>query len=210
MSYIHNRYNKQYKKVFSNPLFLENLLKSFVHEGFIHHLDFSTLKKVNISEIIEKSIPDKFIPEFSYYSVIINSYDKRKLFKIKNAVSAIFLMENSSMEEYDDAYTKLVDLIRESSENEIETFIYWINNFFLFQGIKIPKLNYKDIKDPMEVIGMMTTANERYKQRLLKEGREEERMKFAKRLLEAGSDIQFVSKMTKLSITEIKEHLATK
>lgn len=43
--------DRQYKAVFSDPVFIQKLLESFVNERFIERLDFSTLKRMNNSYI---------------------------------------------------------------------------------------------------------------------------------------------------------------
>jgi predicted transposase/invertase (TIGR01784 family) len=47
-------HDARYKRFFSNPILLRELLESFVHEGFIHDLDFSTLKRVDKSYVTEE------------------------------------------------------------------------------------------------------------------------------------------------------------
>jgi predicted transposase/invertase (TIGR01784 family) len=44
---MHKDHDSQYKELFSNPTLISELLRSFVHEEFVMHLDFSTLKKLN-------------------------------------------------------------------------------------------------------------------------------------------------------------------
>ena len=50
---MHDINDRQYKYVFSHPIFVEKLLKSFIHEDFIKDLDFSSLDKVNKSFVDE-------------------------------------------------------------------------------------------------------------------------------------------------------------
>jgi uncharacterized protein YlbG (UPF0298 family) len=44
-----NEHDLRYKKLFSHPKFVEELLTSFIKEDFISQLDFSTLEQVNKS-----------------------------------------------------------------------------------------------------------------------------------------------------------------
>jgi predicted transposase/invertase (TIGR01784 family) len=44
-------YDKAYKSLFSHPQMVEGLLKDFVQESWVEHLDFSTLEKVSSSYI---------------------------------------------------------------------------------------------------------------------------------------------------------------
>ena len=49
-----NDNDKRYKKIFSNPFVVEELLLYFVHEGFVKDLDFSTLERLDKSFVTEK------------------------------------------------------------------------------------------------------------------------------------------------------------
>ncbi|OHD10051.1 MAG: hypothetical protein A2086_12150 [Spirochaetes bacterium GWD1_27_9] len=46
--------DKRYKKIFSHPLVVEELLLYFVHEDFVKDLDFSTLERLDKSFVTEK------------------------------------------------------------------------------------------------------------------------------------------------------------
>lgn len=60
-----------------------------------------------IEEMIEPTIPDRFVPRLSYYPVIINAIPKGRLERIKNAVSAVFYVENSDPETLSDEWEGL-------------------------------------------------------------------------------------------------------
>jgi len=179
-------HDKWYTRIFSDPRIVEDLLKSFVHEDFIHDVDFKTLKKLSTKfiklsdeyrhsdviyevktkgqtayiylflefqstvdrfmplrlgrylfefyedirertgdkylhpafpimiysgderwtaptsfrELLHPSeIPEKYLPEFRYFKIAVNEIPKRELVKIRNAVAAVFYVENSSPEE---------------------------------------------------------------------------------------------------------------
>ena len=46
-----NKHDKRYKKLFSHPILLQELLEHFVDENFIKDLDFSTLERLDKSFI---------------------------------------------------------------------------------------------------------------------------------------------------------------
>jgi hypothetical protein len=48
------RHDVRYKRFFSNPILLRQLLQSFVPEDFVHDLDFSTLQRVDKSSVTEE------------------------------------------------------------------------------------------------------------------------------------------------------------
>jgi predicted transposase/invertase (TIGR01784 family) len=49
-----NNHDARYKRFFSNPTLLRELLESFVPEDFVHGLDFSTLKRIDKSFVTEE------------------------------------------------------------------------------------------------------------------------------------------------------------
>jgi len=49
MSKEGNVHDLRYKKLFTHPVFIKELLESFVKEDFIHKLDFSTIEQINKS-----------------------------------------------------------------------------------------------------------------------------------------------------------------
>ncbi len=53
---MRKKHDERYKKVFSDPIFVERLLTSFVHEDFINDLDFSSLTKIDKSFIDDNMV----------------------------------------------------------------------------------------------------------------------------------------------------------
>ena len=58
------------------------------------------------------AIPKQYLPEFRYFKIAINEIPKRELVKIRNAVSAVFYIENSSTAEIAKNRKELVSLLR--------------------------------------------------------------------------------------------------
>ena len=179
-----DEHDLRYKKLFSHPKLVEELITSFVNEDFVHNIDFSTLEQVNksfvtaaytkkesdiiykvkingehevfiylllefqstvdkymalrmlryicelyefilqergnkrfkklpavlplmlyngddkwtaatsITNLIEDSLPVKYLPQLNYIKIAENEYSDHDLFNIRNAVSALFYTEN--------------------------------------------------------------------------------------------------------------------
>lgn len=104
-SYEKNRKSNLYPSVF--PLLIYNGKQKWTSE-------------VNISKLFDRSIPNKFIPTFEYYPIIINSIPRTELLKIHNAVSALFYIENTESWEYDGGSV---------SPYETAIFSEWFNSF---------------------------------------------------------------------------------
>jgi hypothetical protein len=54
---------------------------------------------ISLKELVEPPLPGNYVPEFHYYKIAENEFSKRELVSIRNAVSALFWVENSSIEE---------------------------------------------------------------------------------------------------------------
>jgi predicted transposase/invertase (TIGR01784 family) len=76
-----------------------------------------------LSILIENSIPEKYIPKFSYYKIAENEFSKDFLKSLKNAVAALFYSENCSGSELQHEIDSIVDLIKTERPDEIKFFI---------------------------------------------------------------------------------------
>ena len=41
---------------------------------------------------LDSSVPKEFLPEFRYYKIAINEITKRDILRVRNAVSAVFIL----------------------------------------------------------------------------------------------------------------------
>ena len=296
-----NKHDKRYKKLFSNPLLVEELLTSFVKEDFVHELDYSTLERLdksfvtdefkekesdmiykvnfkgediyiflliefqstvdrfmsvrilryicefyeflsqkeklsqlpavfpillyngdpkwtapyNINELIDSNISSEFIPDFRYYPIIENEISEETLLSIKNAVSAIFYIENSTPEAIKEHFEKVVTLIEKEKPEIIKLFKLWINNLF---GYKENIIN--DEIDKLEVNkDMFATALRKHDEIVATkfrtegktegrtegrvEGRVEGKYEMVMNMFDERLDISLISKVSGLSKEEI-------
>jgi predicted transposase/invertase (TIGR01784 family) len=243
-------HDSQYKELFSNPTLISELLRSFVHEEFVMHLDFSTLKKLNAhfvtgkfrkreadliyqinfkgnpvyiylllefqstvdkfmslrlleyivqfykdllkvekrdllppvfpvvlysgdntwtapvqfqKLIIPTSVPKKYLPDFQYYKIAVNEIPTERLYQIKNAVSAIFYVENSNPDDLAKNIQKLVDLIKAENFEVLNVFSEWLEQFH--DSNSMTKTVSK-IRKLTEVSTMYATALKEYGEKL--------------------------------------------
>ncbi|MCP4978799.1 MAG: hypothetical protein GY931_21855, partial [Maribacter sp.] len=69
---------------------------------------------VKTHKIIESELIDEaFIPNFSYFKIVENEFDEESLKEIKNAISAIFLIENTDFVQIKDKFEIIASLINE-------------------------------------------------------------------------------------------------
>lgn len=304
MAFQHDR---RYKRIFSQPYFIQKLLESFVNEEFIKELDFSSLKRLEksfinddfqekesdlifsinykrekiylflliefqstvdkmmpirflryitefyesnrrllnegrfpavfplllysgdpkwtteyeINRLIKQSIPAKYIPNFQYYAVCENEIPKKSLVRIKNAVSAIFYVENSSPEELQLEIDNLFEIIRDEELAVKQEFVEWFDNYLSgLNEIADKKTVTRKIEDFMEAKTMFATKLKEYEEKLLEQGRaegiaegiaegqrkgiEEGLLESARKLKNNGMPNEEISRILEISIEEIK------
>ena len=297
IAFMANQHDTRYKKLFKNPLLVEELLTSFVDEDFIKDLDFSTLKKLdksfvsdafrnkesdmiyqvkfkddliyiflllefqssvdkkmslrmlryicefyeelefkgekfpamfpvllyngdskwtaetNIKNIIEDTLPKEFIPNFSYYKIAENEFSPETLYKIKNTVSAIFLIENiGNIENLRNEIRNIISLIKDEKPEIIQLFRRWTNNLLGFYD----KTINREITTIEEETEMFATVLEKHDKKLFLKGREEGieegiekgiekgMRNVAIKLLKKGESPENISDITGLSVKEIE------
>lgn len=163
----------------------------------------------NIKDVIETTIPAKYIPNFEYYPILINEINKNTLLSIHNSVSAIFYMENTESEEYHKALDDLVTVIRESTIIGAKVFEAWFNNLLFNKGIELSDAELQKINKTEEVLPMLAASLERYEEKLVKQGLEQGlekgKKEIAINLLKEGADLNFTSKITGLTIEKLKK-----
>ncbi len=289
-----HQHDRRYKKLFSHPVLLRELLESFVKEDFVSDLDFSTLERLdksfvtdrfrekesdliykinfrgeevyiylliefqstverfmalrilryicefyeflvqqkvkklppvfplllyngdkkwtvkqNIRELINHVIPDKYIPDFSYYPVVENEISKKTLLKIENAVSAIFYVENSSIEETRENILEIVKLMMTESPEVLTLFKNWLNDLLGHQDYTI----IESITEIEETHEMFATALKKHDDELRREseqegfqkGLREGKLETAKALLKEKMSVDKIADITGLSAGEIRK-----
>jgi hypothetical protein len=113
--------------------------------------------------IIPTSVPKKYLPDFQYYKIAVNEIPTERLYQIKNAVSAIFYVENSSPEELTKNIKKLVELIKAENFEVLKVFSEWFEQFHDTNG---ETKSISKIRRLTEVTSMYATALENYGKKL--------------------------------------------
>ncbi len=304
------KHDKLYKKLFSNPKLVEELLTSFVNEDFVKKLDFSTLVQLdksfvtdefiekesdifykinyqneeiylflliefqstvdkfmalrilryelefydfyiksqiekkqsidklpplfpillyngndtwtaptNIKDLIKSDIPAQYIPDFSYFKVIENTFSREHLLNIKNALSAVFFVENSNPEDLKFEIDNLISLIEKESPEIINIFRNWFR--YLLDFNESDNKVIEKLDEIKEVKTMFTATLETYAEKLRNEGIErgiergiekgiergikKGKLEDARNLKNLGVSSAIISKATGLSAEEIEK-----
>lgn len=164
----------------------------------------------NIKDIIIPSIDKQYIPNFRYYKIIENEIPKKTLLKIGNALSAVFYVENCSMEEIKSSINELTSILEKEQPELVSLFKDWFNNMLETAGVNsdeagetVGKLNRL-----LEVGTMFTTAikehAEKHEQIGLKKGRKEEKIENTVKMIKLGMATELISEVTGLSAAEIE------
>jgi predicted transposase/invertase (TIGR01784 family) len=184
--------NNRFKKLPSVfPLMLYNGEKRWTaHEEF--------------NNLIESSIPDRYIPHFRYYKIAENEFSKEFLKKMKNSVSALFYTENCSGEELQKEIDTVVELLKTEKPEEITLFINWFKYMFEDKQELV-----EEIKELSEVKSMLRTSIKKYGKKLVQEGFQEGKLEgkleTAANLIKEKMSLKKISEITGLPEKEIKK-----
>jgi len=144
--------------------FYRDLLKTYkldflprVFPILLYNGDARWTAPVSFRDLLSRQggIPEKYLPDFTYYKIAVNEIPKRTLVKIRNAVSAIFLVENSRPEELVGTIQTLAQLLKRETPEVIELFTDW---FLESQDLAVIEEHARTINDLMEVTSMWSTA----------------------------------------------------
>jgi predicted transposase/invertase (TIGR01784 family) len=161
----------------------------------------------NIQDLIEGTIPSRYIPSFEYYPVIENKISDRVLKKIKGTVAAIIYLEKQKDEKLlREAVDTVVELIKEEHPEQLRMFSVWLNR--MFQNA----LNEKElerIKELTEVKSMLTQIAEQIEargvQQGMQQGMQQKARENALKMKEKGYSVEDIADITGLTVEEIQK-----
>jgi len=162
---------------------------------------------VNIRDLIDKKIPEKYIPSFEYYKIIEKDIPDETLEKLHNLVSAVIYLEKRKDEKgLREAVDKVVEMIKNESLIDLRMFTIWFKRMFR------QKINLKEsdkISNLKEINNMLTSIADEIKEKGklegILEGKMEGKLEDAKKMKEKGYSIEAITEITGLSKEEIKK-----
>ncbi|MBN1649271.1 MAG: Rpn family recombination-promoting nuclease/putative transposase [Spirochaetales bacterium] len=161
-----------------------------------------------IRSIIEKTIPDKCIPCFSYYPVLENEISKNSLLEIKNVVSAIFYVENSRPENLEPEMDRIIEIINKKQPNVLIEFVNWFNNYLSsLSGLAEKDTISLKIEDVTEVRPMLATKMQAYNKKLIKQGIEQEKRVIILNMDNQGFPVEKIAEITDITVNEVRRYL---
>ncbi len=153
-----------------------------------------------LDRLIEKSIPLQYIPNFSYYKIAENEFDREFLKTLNNAVAALFYTENCDGKEMKQEIDNIVRLLRYEKGDEITAFSHWFK--YMFQGM--PEL-VDEIKEITGVKNMLRTSLKKYSKELIQEGIEKGKLDTAMNLLKEKMTVKKIAAVTGLPVERIEK-----
>ena len=290
MSKKHNLHDSGYKKLFSNPVIVKELLLNFVDEPWVKDLDYDTLERLDKSfateefinresdiiyrinfkgeeifiylliefqssvdrfmslrmlryitefyeylvsamkiktlpavfpvmlyngekkwtapvdfiNLVDRSIPEIYIPSFRYYKIAENELSKETLLGIKNVISAVFYLENSDMKNISGEIKNIINLIDKEKPEELRLFRKWIKHFFYGNDEISDELD-SSIKEIEEVKDMLSATLKKRDKVMIEQGKKENAVYTAKALLKEKMPLNKISEITRLSVEDIEK-----
>lgn len=164
--------------------------------------------KSNPMELYEKTIPLKYIPNFEYYPIIINQLSRVELLRVHNAVSAVFIIENTDAREYDKAIRDLIDVLKDVKPEESRLFSDWLNSFLEEIDTKLTedisdKINHKD-GDMQMFAKSLREYHKELLQQGIEQGIEKNNIEIAKKLYKSSAELSFISKITDIPLEKLE------
>jgi len=171
------------------------------------------------SELLYPSaIPKEYIPEFKYFKIAINEIPKRELVKIRNAVGAVFYIENSSAEEIEKNRKTLITLLSAVLKKDgIEIVNALKDRILSLQNLPAESKTITSIEDISEVLSMYETRTKKWAESVLEQGIEqgiEKRdLEITEKMIRnkmTDSDIRKITGMAPLKIRQIRRRISKK
>lgn len=160
----------------------------------------------NIRELIEEVHPalKEYVPSLKYFPVIIRDIPLRTLVKIRNALSAVFLIENLSEEEADLYLKEAAASIAQELPELKEAFSIWFSH--LVNAGRKPVFEEILNMNPEEAKSMFATTIKNIE----KKGIEKGKILTAQKLHKMGAELEFIAQATELSLIELEKILEEK
>lgn len=161
----------------------------------------------NIKDLIKPHpFLETFYPDFKYFKIIENDYSHDDLLKIKNIVSALFLLETHEKEQYATLIGELEELIARENAQTTALFAQYLKH--MLNNEKITPDMYtvvKNVSNKKEAKSMLVTTLQNIKEEGRQEGRHESAFETARKMLDKGLVIELIAEVTGLSDEQIHE-----
>ncbi|HEX2956911.1 MAG TPA: Rpn family recombination-promoting nuclease/putative transposase [Chitinispirillaceae bacterium] len=161
------------------------------------------------SELLHKSsISKEYLPEFKYFKIAINEISKRDLVKIRNAVAAIFYIENSSVVDMTRNWNELVTLLKAVLEKDgIDIIRAIMDRIYQIHNLPENSKTIQRIEDLTEVKSMLETNTKNWEKAVfekgIEKGIEKRDSELVLKMAQNGMSNSDIRKITGLSLQKI-------
>jgi predicted transposase YdaD len=81
---------------------------------------------VQFADLVYPQIGGTYIPQFQYFKLAENEFKREELLRLKNLISALFLIETSTVEEYPSTIEQIVDILEKVSPDLYKEIVRWL------------------------------------------------------------------------------------
>ena len=171
--------------------------------------------KPSLQAMIDRQISPKYTLRLHYLPIIIRKIPRKKLARIHNAVSVIFLAEKLDDKHLDQTIREIVDIIKTEFPEARAAAAGWFRSYFAIEGT--PTQIATALEDEGRTRTMLETTIEKWKQQGVEEGRREGRQEgrqegleqakiaFATKLLQRGDSVDEVAEVTELPVKTVQQ-----
>ena len=157
----------------------------------------------NVRELIDGSIPSRYIPAFEYYPVIEHDIPDETLERVRGLVAAVvYLEKRRDAASLAGAVDAVIGMLAEERPEELRLFSQWLNRMFrhAFTAGEIER-----IRDLRGVRSMLSEVVDQIIERGKEEGGEQKAREAARRMLAKGYAINDVVEVTGLELDEVRD-----
>ncbi|MCP4130543.1 MAG: hypothetical protein GY754_06135 [bacterium] len=185
-----------------------------------------SLKFQDIIDIFDREV-GRFIPDFEYFMLDIQRFDKDNLKKFENLIGSFFALESDrDMESIQETAKEAVAILQE--EEQVQMLFNFLFRRLEHQGIDIPSSLVRIINKKEKIMGWTEVIAREFKESHKKgmrkgrkegkaegkiegkiegkvEGKVETRVENASSMIADGMDIELVAKYSGLTVNEVKK-----
>ena len=172
----------------------------------------------NVRDLIEGSIPSRYIPSFEYYPVIERDIPDETLERVRGLVAAVvYLEKRRDADSLAGAVDAVIGMLEQERPEELRLFSQWLNRMFrhAFTAGEIERIrDLRGVKSMLsEVVDqIIERGKEEGKEEGKKQGKEEgleqglrqKARETARRMLAKGYAIDDVVEVTGLEVAEVR------
>lgn len=163
---------------------------------------------LELAQLIEPSIPTKYLPNFSYYLIEERRFSKATLLEMRSLVGLLFLAENLAPEELALSIERFFDIVETEDAEAVRLFSRWLNDYLRQVATELAPSDAIDLRSE-EDRSMLAENFRIWRKKVFAEGRlegkRESDAKTARRLLARGQSPEAVAELFELSVEELRK-----